>query len=118
MGVLNENINIKITPTIEIEAVIDAAGVVSVQLDKTGYTENEASVMAGKAAIAAAIKKQGIGANKDDSFSMLSDKIGRIENGSAVGGINFKYLTDDDYYDAYIQIAKPNIEYISSEIIT
>jgi hypothetical protein len=111
------NEDVIITSSNTIEAVIDAAGVVSVQLDKTGYTENEASVMAGKAAIAAAIKKQGIGANKDDSFSTLSDKISRIENGSAVGGINIKYLTDNDYYDAYIQIAKPNVEYISSEIV-
>ena len=72
------NEDVIITSPNTIEAVIDAAGVVSVQLDKTGYTENEASVMAGKAAIAAAIKKQGIGANKDDSFSTLADKVQSI----------------------------------------
>lgn len=74
------NEDIIITPTIEIEAVIDAAGVVSVQLDKTGYTENEASVMAGKAAIAAAISNKGIGANKNNSFSTLANAINSIQS--------------------------------------
>lgn len=94
MGVLNENIDVKITPTIEIEAVIDAAGVMSVQLDKTGYTENEASVMAGKAAIAAAITKKGIGANKNNSFSTLANKIQSIP--SSPTGYPYTYQLQPD----------------------
>lgn len=74
------NEDVIITSPNTIEAVIEAAGVVSVQLDKTGYTENEASVMAGKAAIAAAIFNKGIGANKNDSFSELSKKIDKMSN--------------------------------------
>lgn len=73
------NEDVIITSPNTIEAVIDAAGVVSVQLDKTGYTENEASVMAGKAAIAAAISNKGITADKTDSFRTLSYKINDLQ---------------------------------------
>lgn len=64
-----------------INANLEAEGVVNAQLDKSGYTEDETSVMAGKAAIAASITNKGVPADKTDSFHQLSEKVSRITTG-------------------------------------
>lgn len=102
-----------ITAQLQNEVTLDAT------IDKGGYSADETSVAAGKAAIAAAITDKGVSASKNDSFSQLSGKIGKIDGEGSSGGSGFivKYITDNEFFNSFMQVAKPNVTYISSEII-
>lgn len=67
-----------------INANLEAEGVINAQLDKSGYTEDETSVMAGKAAIAASITNKGVIASKNDSFHQLSEKVDKIRTSGGI----------------------------------
>ncbi len=87
----------------DIEAQLQNEVKLDATIDKGGYSADEASVAAGKAAIAAAITDKGVPASKNDSFSQLSGKIGKIDGGDS----NIPTI----FYNV------PKVTFISAEIV-
>lgn len=82
-------------------------------IDKGGYSADEASVAAGKAAIAAAITDKGVSASKNDSFSQLSGKIESIVTGESGSGEILKSKIITGFNGIY-----SNISFFPNSIIT
>ena len=92
----NNNFNIELTN----------GGVTIGKIDKGGYSEDEATVAAGKSLIAASITQKGIPASPDNSFNALSKKILRIDGGGSGGGGTISELKQ-----------KGSVLFISSSIV-
>lgn len=70
----------------EISATLSNEHILNAVIDKGGYSENEESVAAGKAVVAAAISNKGVATEKDNSFQQMAQNINKIRQAESTGG--------------------------------
>ena len=82
---------------LEISATLSNEHVLNATLEKGGYSENEDSVAAGKAMVAAAISNKGIKTKSTASFDEMAKNINKLGGGGAVDAYALKDVTTKWY---------------------
>lgn len=81
---------------LEISATLSNEHVLNATLEKGGYSENEDSVAAGKAMVAAAISNKGVPTDDTVSFNQMAKNIDKIKTSDGPSGSYIKNFTIDN----------------------